>query len=407
MKEQEKALFDNIMEAIKTSQLSKEDVADMISKVDFGKAEIEALKEEHQKQLDTIGAEIAAMKESGKQNDNVADFGELLKNASENMVKELSQMGGKFTFTVPTKSIMKTTILPSSYTNDTNGVYLAGFGQAKTQTNKIASLFSQFPIGSDSHGVVYYTDQTTTTRNAAARSVGSAAAESALAWTVYNKTLESISDSIPVAKEMLSRTSLMEAEIRNFITNNLLIKEDNLLVSGNGTTPQLKGIVSYAPAFDSAAYSGFKPKQAALMDLIVTMATEIEKNSSYVVDACVINPADALALKLEKDANGNRINIEMLNAKGEMQVRGIKVVESASVTENTLVLGDFTKARRYVGDSITLEFGYNASGDFAKRIVTLLGNMEELLLVRNAEADAFLKSTDIATDITNITEVVA
>jgi len=37
----------------------------------------------------------------------------------------------------------------------------------------------------------------------------------------------------------------------------------------------------------------------------------------------------------------------------------------------------------------------------------MLGNMECLCLVRNCEADAFLKSTDIAGDILNITEVTA
>jgi hypothetical protein len=48
-------------------------------------------------------------------------------------------------------------------------------------------------------------------------------------------------------------------------------------------------------------------------------------------------------------------------------------------------------AAAYIGEQLTLEFGYDLTGDFSKRIVTLLGNIEECLLVRACEADAFLK----------------
>jgi hypothetical protein len=50
-----------------------------------------------------------------------------------------------------------------------------------------------------------------------------------------------------------------------------------------------------------------------------------------------------------------------------------------------------------------IEIGYNLTGDFSKRILTILGNLEASLLIRNAEVDAFLKSTDIDADINAIT----
>ena len=327
----------------------------------------------------------------------------------EEMVKSLDGNGGRFSLKVPVNSLMatKTTVLPNSFTTNYAGARIPGFGQIATIKRRIAELFAQFPIGADSNGIIYYTDQTTTTRNAAARSVGATAGSSVMAWTGYSQALECITDSIPIAKEMLTRHSLMDAEIRNFILNNLLLKEDALLVTGTGNTPEIKGVYTSATAFNSASYTGFKPVLAGLMDLIVIMATEIMKGTSYNVDTCIVNPADALGLVLEKDANGNRINFPMMSGNGEIVVKNIRVIESASQGIGTMTIGDFTRARRYYGDNILLEFGYDASGDFGKRIITMLGQIEELLLIRNCEADAFLKSTDIATDLVNITSAIA
>lgn len=360
-----------------------------------------------QEQLDKMGAEISAMKEKGGK-EEVKTLTDILKSASKGFENFGQSAGDKMSLKVPLSSVAKTTVTMSSITSDNVGTVIPGFGQMKTARPRIASLLAQFPIGANSHGVVYYTDQTTRTSGAAARSAGSAAGESTIAWTGYSAPLQSISDSIPLHRETLSRVSEMEAELRNFITTNLVLAEDNYLLNGTGTPPQIQGIYDLVSAFDSSAYAGFKPKKAALIDLIVVMATEIMKDSSYNVDTCIVNPADALGITLEKDVNGNRINFIMTNPlTGEQMVKGIRIIESAHQTINTLTIGDFTKARRYFGDNINIEFGYNTSGDFTKRIITMLGNMECLCLVRNCEANAFLKSTDIAADILNITEVTA
>lgn len=398
----------DFVESTAKSGLKKEEVtaeiAETVKNLKIKTESIEGLNDFIEAKTIEISKAVKDLQENGKKTEKTLK--EIIKENAETMLKEMDGMGGKFTMKIPTSAIAKTAVTASSFTSDTRGIYLDGFGRMKTAKTKIAGLFSQFPIGPDSNGIIYYTDQTTATRNAAARSAGNAAGESVIAWTCYNKTLESISDSIPMHKEVLSRQSQLEAEIRNFIETNLLLKEDSYLVSGTGTTPQIKGIYTYATAFDSAAYTGLKISKAALMDLIVVMATEIEKDSSYICDTVIINPADALGLTLEKSEDGVRMNIQMLNVDGTMSIRNIKVITSASQAINTLTIGDFTRARRYYGENITLEFGYNASGDFTKRIITLLGNMEELLLVRNCEADAFLKSTDVATDITNITAAV-
>jgi HK97 family phage major capsid protein len=323
------------------------------------------------------------------------------------MMKALSNPNGKFELNVD-----KTTVSMSSITSDPGGFMLPGFAPIQTQNNFIASSLNTFTLGADSHGIVRYTDWTSpTSSGAAARADGYAAGESVAAWTGYSAALENISDSIPVHLEALRDVALMESELNNFLTNNLQVKEDSLLYSGDGNTPNIKGLYTYATAFDAAAFisaGGFAPASAGLYDLVVSMAAQIMKASKYMVNVVYINPYDALRMKLVKDTNGQYLfPMYIQTAGGLTMIDNIRVIQSNSVTVNTLVLGDSRMFRRYVGENINLSMGYNASGDFTKRIITILANMAELFLIRTAEQDSLLKSTDITADIAAITGATA
>lgn len=356
-------------------------------------------KQAMQDQVDNVGKIVSAMQENKPT--TYKSFGQIVKEKHESIKESFNQTAAA-SITVPVSSITKaTTVIPSAITSDTYGQYLTEIGQMAHIKPVVADMFAQFPMEAGSHRTIYYTDWTTATRNAAARTVGNAAGSSVAAWTVYSATLQSISDSIPVAKEMITGAyGNFESELRNFITTNLMLKRDADLINADGNAPNIKGIYTYSSAFDSAAYTGTKAKVANLYDLIQIMATEIMKDTQYTVNKVIVNPADMLKLKLAKDVQGQYLRPFVMN--GQM-LDGIEVTESASQTAGTLTIGDFTKARRYYGENITLDMGYNLTGDFGKRVLTLLGNMEELLLVRTCEQDAFLKSTNITTDIANVT----
>lgn len=326
---------------------------------------------------------------------------EIIKSKFDSLKKNIEN-NQPINLTIPMSSVNKVTpVIPSAISNNTNGMYLPRIGEIQLPKNVVVDIFQQFPMDATHNRTVYWTDWSTATRNAAARNVGNAAASSVAAWTVYSATLQSISDSIPVAKEMLTGGfGMMEMTLKNFITKNLMRKRDIDYISGDGNAPNIKGIYTYATAFNSGAYTGFKPVAANLYDLVVIMATEIMKETSYVVDFVILNPADTLKLKLAKDLDGQYLKPFILNGN---QIDNIRIIESASQTINTMTIGDSQMATRYYGEDLTIDVGYDLTGDFSKRIVTILGNMEELLLVRNCEANAFLKSIDIATDVQNIT----
>ncbi len=327
--------------------------------------------------------------------------------------KNISENGGTHKFIINRgDNVLKTTIGLSSITSDPVGMMIPGLAEIQSQANRIAPSLQPFTLTPDDHGVIYWTDMTTRTNNAAARSDGSAAAEQVYAWTGYSETVDNISAKVPVHKEALKHISVLENEIGRLLNDDCQVALDGYCYTGSGTAPQIGGLYTRATAFDAAAYiaaNGYAPTFANMYDLIVAMAAQIMKSTKYVVNTAWINPYDALRMKLNKDANGvyTMPPFVIPSANGPLTVSGMKIIEANSVTANTLVLGDATKARLYSTGNVEIEVGYDSSGDFGKRILTILANMEVSLLIRNAEVDAFLKSANITTDIKAITTVEA
>jgi len=324
---------------------------------------------------------------------------ELLK-AYTDIVKNV-QAGGSHKFKVDSGIIPKTTIGLSSITSDPMGMFLPDWAVIQSQKNAIAPSLNKFTLTADDHGVIYWTDQTTRTNSAAARSDGSAADEQVYAWTGYSETVDNISAMVPVHKEALKHISQLENEIKMLLTDDIRVALDDYCYTGTGTAPQIGGIYTRSTAFSASTYitaGGYAYKDANLRDLILAMSAQIMKASKYNVDKVWLNPYDALQLDGYKSDLGIYLPLQVNG-----MIKNIQVIEANSVTANTLVLGDSSKARLYDTGSVEIEVGYNLTGDFSKRILTVLANMETSLLIRNAEVDAFLKCTDISTAINGIT----
>lgn len=324
-------------------------------------------------------------------------------------IQKMNENGGKFAFKVDASNLVqKTTIGLSSITSDPMGMFLAGFAEIQSQANRIAPSLDAFQLTPDDHGVIYWTDMTTRTNNAAARSDGSAAAEQVYAWTGYSETVDNVSAMVPVHKEALKHISALQGEIERLLRDDVAVALDGYCYTGTGTAPQIGGLYTRATAFDAAAYiaaGGYAPLFGNIYDLIVAMAAQIMKATKYNVNRCWVNPYDALRMKLHKNQDGNYTMppFTIPGPNGMMTVSNMQIVESNSVTAGTLVVGDSTKARLYSTGQAEIEIGYNLTGDFSKRILTVLANLEASLLIRNAEVDAFLKSTDISADTLAIT----
>jgi hypothetical protein len=302
---------------------------------------------------------------------------------------------------------LKTNVTTASIASDNQGFDIPGFNAPAHRGLVFEQYFTRFALPSNHHGTVYYTDQTTTTRNAATRNEAAAAPESAVAWTRRSIAMEKILDSIPLTHEAMLDIDGLTAEVMMFIMNNMRLKQDSQMWEGDNAAPNWAGIyAAYATDFTQAIAVGATVDavdDANIYDLIATIATYISngKESKYDSNVCFMNPRDILKGRMVKDANGNYVIPPFVSRDGN-QVAGTLIVPSAAVTANTLAMGDGRHVRYYDVEGITLEFGLDAD-DFTKDLITLKGRKRGNLLLKTADATAFYKVTDVDQRITDIT----
>ncbi len=394
-----------LLEGIRGQFVSSEELA---AKIDEVKSLMKSAKpnedvEKKFKELESIalkqGEEIAKM-QSGKKTSIVESRKDLLKKAMDNLEKKGFSGSEKF--------VIKTDVTRAAIVDDEESMHLSDVARLATSERNLESVMTKIQMSANSHGVVTYTDQTTATRNAASVAEGAQYPESAIAWRSYRKNLEKVGDSIPVTVEALKDVAWMQSELDNFITNNLELKVENLLAVGNGTTPNITGVYTYATAFDTVAYAAStKPKVSVpnVADLMAILKTEITatKGAKYNPNIVIVNPYTALELKLLKAMTGDSVVSKLIVMEGDqLMVAGMRVVENSNIAENTLVLGDFRFARIYTDGTIMIEIG-EVDKQFIEDTKTLKGTRYLLLLIRNADADAFIKVTNITTAKTAIT----
>lgn len=391
--------IEQIVDEIKAGLLTADQVKSIVSDMKLNddlKAELEAVKSA----AESIGLELKELKTKGVEKPQTltdilsAKQAEIIEAATKQQSYSLS---------------IKSDVLLSSITTDKVGMVIPGFNQAAYAGVNFINILNTMPVGSDSHGQVFYTDQITTTRNADAKAEGGQAPESAIEWIGRTVNLEEIKDSIPVSRKTLNHVSQMQNEITNFIRTNLMLKENAEAYAGSGTTPHLKGVYTSATTFDYAAYSGQTIASANLADLVNVLINEIVngKESKYMPNYLVMNRADLIGLIGNKDDNGRYDLPPFVTVNGDnITIFGLPVITDSTVTANTLLIGDFRHAYRYIGENITLEWGYTGN-QFSEGMITLYGHLDELILVKTIDAGAFRKVLNITEAIEAITATVS
>lgn len=295
--------------------------------------------------------------------------------------------------------VTKAPVLRTSFANNTAGVRIPGVGEIPFDMPIMRSLFRTASIGAGLNGTVRYFDQNAIVRGAASRAENAAAPESSIDWIERTINAEKIMDSIPVTKEAFNDIDFVRSEVDRLLNVNMSLKEDELLYSGDGVAPNIKGINIYAPSIqatlEAAPYID-TVEDANVYDLVAVLKVVIMngRNSKYTPQIVLMNGADILKFKLLKSvADGHYILPPFISADGRL-IDGITVIESSKVTAGTLTIGDFRFGTIYDAAGLTLEMGW-INDQFVKDAMTIKATKRLCLLVRNVDLNAFGKLTSI------------
>jgi hypothetical protein len=296
---------------------------------------------------------------------------------------------------------IKADTLRSSVVDNPSAQDLTDVGQLATRNLTVYDIFRKVPVSKDRNGVVRYVDwdAATISRAAAAIAEGGTFPSSTAKWATYTLSLEKVGDSIPMSEEFMYDASTFAAELENFLRVNVAIKVDTDLIAGDGSSPNVKGLLAQIDAYTPAA-SGIT--DASIYDLIVKLRESITKNygSKYNPNVALMNITDINKMKLKKDANNNYILPPFFDKNGNI-VDGITVIECNSFTANTMAVGDSRYGAIYEEPGITVQTGF-ATGDFESDMMTIKARRRMNLLIRQADKTGWLKVTSISAALTTL-----
>lgn len=321
-------------------------------------------------------------------------------NTKEVIEQKFAEKGGELKEGDRIQLELKTAMLTTTAVTDRTWNYqLSGISRGKLPAFSFTDFFPTIQVTDpNSFAELSYADwdNNSISRAAAMRAENGAISESDLVLIEKVVRLQSVGDSLTISKAALKNAKMFANEIEFFLNDNINRVLNTQMYSGNNTPPNLNGLYTQAPAFNYAGYTGVKFIQPNIADLALVMATTIRNAAerSYTPDFAFVSWNNYLQLLALKNTNADYI-LAPLN--------GIQFIPSSFVTNNTMVVGCSNLVRIYTNGMVDIEVGYK-SGNFEKRLPTILVETMAQLLIREADKYGFLKVDNITNALAAIEE---
>jgi HK97 family phage major capsid protein len=240
------------------------------------------------------------------------------------------------------------------------------------ETRTIADLMLQ---GRTSNNTITYMEETTFTNSAAAVAEGGTKPESALGFTERTENVRKIATWIPATSELLADVPMMESYIRGRLGFMIERTEEAQILSGNGTAPNISGILD-RPTIQTQA-KGSDPTP----DAVYKAMTKIRTIAFAEPTAAIFHPNDWQDIRLLRTADGIYIWGSPADA-GPERIWGLTVRQTTAMTENTALVGAFRPhAQIFRREGLTITISTEHSTYFVENKVAILAESRLALAV--------------------------
>jgi HK97 family phage major capsid protein len=285
--------------------------------------------------------------------------------------KRLAENRGAGTAQIELPSAMFKTLL--ALTDMYPNAQTTAFRPMAVETRTVRDLFAE---GNTTSNVIQYWEETSLVNNAAAVAEGGTKPESALDFTLRSNIVEKIATWLPVTREMLSDVPQSRSLIENRLRYMVAMEVDDQLINGNGTTPNISGILDRSGVQTTAAASA-----AAAIDAIMTAITLIRVNALAEPDGIIMHPNDFSAIATLRTADGIYL-LGNPQADPNFRLWGLPIRVTTTRTENTAIVGAFrTMAQIFEREGVTVTASSEHSTYFIENKVAILAETRLALAV--------------------------
>jgi len=162
---------------------------------------------------------------------------------------------------------------------------------------------------------------------------------------------EFIAGYLRITRKALDDISAMRSYLQTRLLESYLDAEDNQILNGNGTSPNLDGIITNAEA-----YTGFRTIQ---VEKLIDSIAQVESNN-HSANGILLSPEQYYALLLTKGTTNDYTlpGLGTVNSvNGQLFVAGIPVFRSTAMTDSKYLVGDWAKgAQLFIRENPIVRF---------------------------------------------------
>jgi HK97 family phage major capsid protein len=212
----------------------------------------------------------------------------------------------------------------------------------------------------------------------------------------FNPVTEALSKIAVITKisdEAIADTDYLVSVINSQLVGRLQVVEEDQLLNGNGTAPNLRGLLNRSGIQEYATEAG------EWADGIFHAVTLVSTGSAQeTADAIVMNPADYEVIRLSKDVNGQYYGGGPFEGGATPNLWGYRTVVTPAIAQGTALVGAFgSAAQLFRKGGIQVDSTNSNEDDFKHNRIALRAEERVLLAVYRPAAFVEVTLTPAAT----------
>src|SRR5210317_82147 len=264
------------------------------------------------------------------------------------------------------------------------GAYVTGVIAAETIVDQIkydpsrsVHIRSLLPLGSTDGQTIRFPKESAYTDNAGTTAEAAAFGQSDFDLAASTVNVEKIGTYMRITGEMLDDIKQLTSYLSARVPEKVLSVEDNQILNGDGSSPNLDGLFTDGAAFAAGGFAA-AIESANEFD-VLTVALNQLALSNYQADSILLNPTDLHKMILLKSTANEYLRNQIFSGL-QPTINGIPVTVNTAVTAGKFLVGNLRQASQlWIRENLAVEFSREDSDNFQKNFVTVRA-MERLAL---------------------------